>query len=74
MQIQIVIGTESYLPSKHYFSADERSKTNVILAIHNRDAEIPPIIEMLKAFGYGRIVNLVELYDHFGKELEIASG
>jgi len=51
------------------FSADERNRTSVIVAIHNRDVEIQPIIEKLRFFGYGRIINLIEFYDHFGKEL-----
>jgi FkbM family methyltransferase len=62
-------GIPIYQPRDHYFSAEERSKTNVIIAIHNRGVEIPPIIEMLRSYGYGRIVTLIELYDHFGKEL-----
>lgn len=47
----------------------ERRKVVVIIAIHNWSAEIPPIIEKLNAFGFTRIMTLVELYDHFGKEL-----
>lgn len=62
-------GVPIYQPNDGRLSADERKKTNVIVAIHNRDVEIPPIIEMLKSFGYDRIITLVELYDHFGKEL-----
>lgn len=62
-------GVPIYQPNDHQFSTDERNKMNVIVAIHNRDVEIPPIIEMLKSFGYGRIVTLIELYDHFDKEL-----
>jgi len=63
-------GVPIYQPNDRQFSADERNKTNVIVAIHNRDVEILPIIAMLRSFGYGRIVTLIELYDHFGKELE----
>jgi FkbM family methyltransferase len=62
-------GVPIYQPDDRHFSEDERNKTNVIVAIHNRDVEIPPIIAMLRSFGYGRIVTLIELYDHFGKEL-----
>ena len=62
-------GVPIYQPNNCQFSADERNKTNVIVAIHNRDVEIPPIIAMLRSFGYGRIITLIELYDHFGKEL-----
>jgi len=62
-------GVPIYQPNDNHFSANERNKTNVIVAIHNRDVEIPPIIEMLQSFGYGRILTLIELYDHFGKEL-----
>ena len=62
-------GVPIYQPNNCQFSADERNKTNVIVAIHNRDVEIPSIIAMLRSFGYGRIITLIELYDHFGKEL-----
>jgi FkbM family methyltransferase len=62
-------GVPIYQPNDRHFSADERKKTNVIIAIHNPNVEIPPIIEMLRSFGYSRIVTLIELYDHFGKEL-----
>lgn len=62
-------GVPIYHPNDRQFSADERNKTNVIVAIHNRDVEILPIIEMLRSLGYGRIVTLIELYDHLGKEL-----
>lgn len=62
-------GVPIYQPNNRQFSADERNKMNVIVAIHNRDVEIPPIIAMLRSFGYGHIITLIELYDHFGKEL-----
>jgi len=50
-------------------SIEELKQVNVVIALHNRDAEIPPIIERLKLNGYKRIVTLIELYDYFGKEL-----
>jgi FkbM family methyltransferase len=62
-------GVPIYQLDDYPFSAKERNKTNVIVAIHNRDVDIPPIVEMLRSFGYGRIVTLIELYDHFGKDL-----
>ncbi|MCK9362296.1 MAG: FkbM family methyltransferase [Syntrophales bacterium] len=62
-------GVPIYQPNDRQFSADERKKTNVIVAIHNRDVEIPPIIAMLRSIGYGRVVTLIEPYDHFGREL-----
>jgi len=50
-------------------SLGDRKKAGVIIAIHNRDVEIPPIIEKLRALGYGRVITLIELYDWVGKEL-----
>lgn len=47
----------------------DRKKIGVIIAVHNRDAAIPPIIRWLNACGYTRVVTLIESYDYFGKEL-----
>jgi len=41
----------------------------VIMGIHNRDAEIPPILEHLRSSGAARIITPVELYDFFSHEL-----
>ncbi len=43
----------------------------VIIGIHNRDTEIPPIIERLKSSGAAQIITLVELYDYFNNALGI---
>ena len=50
-------------------SLEDRKKAGVIIAIHNRDVEIPPIVERLRALNYGRVITLIELYDWVGKEL-----
>lgn len=43
----------------------------VVIGIHNRDADVPVIIEGLKISGAERIINPVELYDFFSDELGI---
>lgn len=43
----------------------------VVIGIHNRDADIPAIIERLKISSAARIVNPIELYDFFSDELGI---
>jgi FkbM family methyltransferase len=56
-------------PHNHQLSFDKIKKINVIVAIHNRDVEIPPIINMLKSLGFEHIITLIEFYDEFGKEM-----
>ncbi len=56
-------------PDSECVSAKMRKHAFVIIAIHNRDVEIPPIIEKLVMLGYGRTVTLIELYDYFGQEM-----
>lgn len=56
-------------PDDEHILPTDKKKISVVIAIHNRSAEIPPIIHKLNACGYVRIVTLVELYDYFGKEL-----
>lgn len=41
----------------------------VVIGIHNRDAEIPPIMEKLKLSGALRVITPIELYDFFGDQL-----
>ena len=47
----------------------QRQQTGVIIALHNRDVEIPPIIEDLRERRCGRIINMVEFYDFFAEEM-----
>jgi len=56
-------------PDDDRIPSEDRKQSGVIIAIHNRDVEIPPIVEGLCALGYGRVITLIELYDWVGKEL-----
>jgi FkbM family methyltransferase len=58
-----------FQPDDDRISSEDRKKAGVIIAIHNRDVEIPPIVERLRALGYGRVITLIELYNWVGKEL-----
>jgi FkbM family methyltransferase len=40
-----------------------------VIGIFNRDTEMVPIIDFLKALGYGRITSFLELHHHFASEL-----
>lgn len=50
-------------------SPDRGRDAIVILGIHNREAEIPPIVKRLEEYGAQRIVSPIELYDDFGDAL-----
>ena len=50
---------------------EDASDAIVVIGVHNRDAEIPPILERLKSSGAMRIITPVELYDFFGDALGI---
>jgi FkbM family methyltransferase len=56
-------------PDDECISLEDRKQAGVIMAIHNRDVEVPPITKKLRSLGYGRIITLIELYDWVGKEL-----
>ncbi len=62
-------GVPIYQPDAEFISSDKREMVNVIIAIHNRDAEIPPIIEKLKNIGFSKIITVIEFYDYFGQDL-----
>ena len=62
-------GVPIFQPDSDVISFDQRKRACVIIAIHNRDVDIPPILEKLRALGYGHIVNLIELWDQVGKDL-----
>lgn len=62
-------GTPIFQPDDARIFLPDRKRAGVIIAIHNRDVEIPPILEKIRALGYGRRVTLIELYDWMGKEL-----
>jgi FkbM family methyltransferase len=56
-------------PTHGAIACDDLSKTCVIIAIHNRDCEVPPILDQLKACGFSRLVTPIELYDTLGNDL-----
>ena len=56
-------------PDDDRIPSEDRKQSGVIIAIHNRNVEIPPIVEGLCSLGYGRVITLIELYDWVGKEL-----
>lgn len=62
-------GLPVYWPDKTHISSDQRKNSLVILGIHNRDANIPMIIQTLKQLEYGRIISPIDLYDDFAVEL-----
>ena len=62
-------GVAIFRPESPGISDEDRRMANVILAIHNREAQIPPIIQNLRQLGYQNFIQLVELYEIFGKDL-----
>lgn len=50
---------------------ENASEAIVVIGIHNRDAEIPPILERLKSLGAARIITPIDLYDFYGEALGI---
>jgi FkbM family methyltransferase len=58
-----------YHPDDDRLSGNLRENFNVMLAIHNRDVDLMPVILKLKQLGYHHIVTPIELYDYFGQEL-----
>jgi FkbM family methyltransferase len=62
-------GIPIYPPDSHDLSTSQKEVVPIIIAIHNRDVEIPPIIVKLKLIGYRHFVQPVELYDIFSEQL-----
>jgi len=62
-------GIPVYPPDWDDVPLSQRRQTGVIIALHNRDVEIPPIIKALLKRGYGRIITLIEFFDHFAEEV-----
>ncbi len=60
-----------FLNGQPILKPENASDAIVVIGIHNRDADIPAIIERLKISGTARIINPIELYDFFGDELGI---
>jgi FkbM family methyltransferase len=62
-------GIPVYQPSWDGLSTTQKGQTAIIIALHNQDVFVPPIIEYLKKLGYGAIVTPVEFFDYFSKEM-----
>jgi len=61
--------TPLYRPDDNPLTAAERGGLPVIIAIFNRDADIPAIARSLRAWGYGPCISFVDLHDRFATEL-----
>lgn len=56
-------------PDTLRFPLEERANITVILAVHNRNVEISPIIKVLNTYGYPKVLSPVIFYDLCGEEL-----
>jgi len=56
-------------PDKISLAPQERKNTQVVVAIFNAYAEIPPILTMLKNQGFDSIFTFLEVFEQFGDEL-----
>lgn len=55
-------------PEGETLSEERRRRSHVIVAIFNRDTEMPPILKFLKSLGYGRVTSFLEFHDRFAAE------
>lgn len=62
-------GVSIYSPDDKRLPIQDRKSCLIIIAIHNRDVELNPIIAKLKKLNYANIINPVELYDFLGTKL-----
>lgn len=62
-------GVPVHPPDWDGMSITQRQLTCVVIALHNGDVEIPPIMDYLRDRGYGRIVSPVEFHHHFSEEM-----
>ena len=62
-------GIPVYPPDWDGFTAAQRRQSCVVIALHNKDVEIPPIIDYLRDRGYATIVSPVEFHHHFSEEM-----
>ena len=56
-------------PDDYSISTEEKVNIPVFLAIHNRAVEMFPIIEILKTYGYIKVLTPIAFYDLCGEEL-----
>lgn len=62
-------GTPVFKPEWNGITENQKSKITVVIAIHNRDVELPPILNSLYMEGYRTFINPIELYDCFSEDL-----
>jgi FkbM family methyltransferase len=68
------IDRQAELQGLKIFKPDEvqigiRGKAVVILAIHNREADVAAIVKRLRSLNYAEIITPMDLYDDFGDQL-----
>ena len=62
-------GIPIYAPDWDGLSHAQKQQAGIIIALHNRDVNIPPIITALRREGYVRVITLIEFFDRFGGEM-----
>ena len=62
-------GVQIFDPASKDISSSDRKACKIVLAIHNREANIPSIIGNLKKLGYLSIISIIDLYDFFAEYL-----
>jgi FkbM family methyltransferase len=62
---QIWKDTPVLLPDSQELTEAQRKNCTVLIAVHNRDVDLLPIISYLKILGFEHILNPVEYYDSF---------
>jgi FkbM family methyltransferase len=62
---QSIFDIPVYLPYSTELSVKQRKDSTVLVAIHNRDVDLVPIIDRLNKLGFGRVLNPVEFFDTF---------
>ena len=65
------VSANPFLNGLPILAPENASGSIVVIGIHNRDAEIPPIVERVRDAGAVRIITLIELYDFFSEELGV---
>ena len=58
-----------FQPDDAKIPPDQRRKSQVLVAIFNRNAEIPSIVKLLESLGFGEVISFLELHARFPGEL-----
>lgn len=62
-------GVPINLPNYNGFTQEQKKQVIVLVAIHNRNVDLPPIFAMLKEQGYLHLANPVEFYEVLADQL-----